>query len=124
MRRITGAIFAGLLLIPALTSPAMTSSAMADEAELAAILFGRNYNDGVTAICVWHCRFERLAGGPVMPTSHNSARMRVAQSEDYSVPDVRVAIDWLNIALHNVVWVQTAAYGGRILYYRKALFLS
>lgn len=118
MRRTTGAIFAGLLLIPALTSPAMTSPAMADEAELAAILFGRNYNDGVTAISVWHGHVERRAGGPVVPTSQTPARMRAAQAEVNADPALRAAIERRNIALHNVVWVQTAANGGRILYYR------
>ena len=109
MKRIIGAVFAGLLLAPAVTSPAL-----ADETELSAILFGHNYNDGVMAVSVWPGHAERRAGGP----DETPARMRMAQAEVAADPTLRAAIDRRNIALHNVVWVQTAANGGRILYYR------
>lgn len=109
MRWITGAVFAGLLLTPAVAPPAM-----ADEAELSAILFGRNYNDGVTAVPVWPAHAERRSGGP----DETPARMRMAQAEVAADPALQAAIERRNIALHNVVWVETAANGGRIVYYR------
>ena len=109
MKRIISAVFAGLLLAPAVTSPAL-----ADETELSAVLFGRNYNDGVMAVSVWPGHAERRAGGP----DETPARMRMAQAEVAADPTLRAAIERRNIALHNVVWVQTAANGGRILYYR------
>lgn len=40
------------------------------------------------------------------------------EAEVAADPTLRAAIERRNIALHNVVWVQTAANGGRILYYR------
>ncbi len=109
MKRIISAVFAGLLLAPAVTSPAL-----ADETELSAILFGRNYDDGVMAVSVWPGHAERRASGP----DETPARMRMAQAEVAADPTLRAAIERRNIALHNVVWVQTAANGGRILYYR------
>ncbi|WP_454748644.1 hypothetical protein [Ciceribacter selenitireducens] len=113
MRRITGALFATLSVLAAATSPAL-----ADDAEVAAILFGRNYNDGVTAISVWPEHAERGTGGAAVLTAQTPARLRAAQAEVAADPTLSAAIERRNIALHNVVWVETAANGGRILYYR------
>ncbi|MBW8302166.1 MAG: hypothetical protein K0M60_21450 [Hydrogenophaga sp.] len=113
MRRITGALFATLSLLTTVTSPAI-----ADDAELAAILFGRNYNDGVMAVSVWPGHANRGEGGAAVPTSQTPARLRAAQAEVAADPTLQAAIARRNIALHNVVWVETAANGGRILYYR------
>lgn len=113
MRRTTGAIFAALSLLTTVTSPAM-----ADDAQVAAILFGRNYNDGVTAVSVWRGHVDRRSGGPAVQASQTPARLRAAQAEVAADPSLQAAIERRNIALHNVVWVETAANGGRILYYR------
>ncbi|MBW8447195.1 MAG: hypothetical protein K0M49_16365 [Arenimonas sp.] len=109
MKRFIGAVFAGLMLAPAVVSPVL-----AGDTELSAILFGRNYNDGVMAVSVWPGHAERRAGGP----DETPSRMRAAQAEVAADPMLVAAIERRNIALHNVVWVQTAANGGRILYYR------
>ncbi|GEO83729.1 MULTISPECIES: hypothetical protein [Alphaproteobacteria] len=113
IRRFLNIAFAGLLLAPAMTVPAM-----AGEAELAAILFGRNYNDGVTAVSVSPGHAERGAGGPAGPAYQTPARMRAAQAQVSRDPVLQAAIARRKIALHNVIWVQTAANGGRIVYYR------
>lgn len=113
MRRITGALLATLSLLTVATSPAL-----AGDAQLAAILFGHNYNDGVTAVSVWPGHAERRSGGAAAPTAQTPARLRAAQAEVAADPTLLAAIERRNIALHNVVWVQTAANGGRILYYR------
>lgn len=113
MRRITGALLAALSLFTFATSPAI-----ADDAELATILFGRNYNDGVTAVSVGPGHDDRGGGGAGVPTSQTPARLRAAQAEVAADPTLQAAIERRHIALHNVVWVQTAANGGRILYYR------
>lgn len=113
MRRTTGAMFAALSLLTAVASPAM-----ADDAQVAAVLFGRNYNDGVTAVSVWRSHVDRRSGGPAVRTSQTPARLRVAQAEVAADPTLQAAIERRNIALHNVVWVETAANGARILYYR------
>lgn len=113
MGRITGAMFTSLSLLTVATSPAI-----ADDAQLAAILFGRNYNDGVTAVSVWPGHADRGGGGAAEPTSQTPARLRAAQAEVAADPTLQAAIERRHIALHNVVWVETAANGGRILYYR------
>lgn len=94
-----------------------SQSALA-ESEFATFLFGRNYNDGVMAIAV------PLGGQkndrPVSPFAIRPLpiTIRIAQAKVSQDAALVAAIERRNIALHNVLWVDTAANGGRIIYYR------
>ncbi|MBO3758690.1 hypothetical protein [Ciceribacter sp. L1K22] len=109
-------IFPALLAATAIAAVA-APAAHADDMQLSTILFGRNYNDGVMAV-------EITPGGaddrPSIPFARYPfpADMRAAQSAVSQDPELIAAIERRNIALHNVLWVQTAANGGRIIYYR------
>ncbi|MCL6705874.1 hypothetical protein M8R20_02565 [Pseudomonas sp. R2.Fl] len=95
-----------------------SQSALA-ESQIATILFGKNYNDGVTAIGVppggSHKNDLSLSPFAIQPLP---ATMRTAQAKVSQDADLVAAIERRNIALHNVLWVETAANGGRIIYYR------
>jgi hypothetical protein len=95
-----------------------SQSALADS-DLATFLFGRNYNDGVTAISVGPGGSNRnnrtvpsFAIRP-LPVTIRTAQAKVSQDAE-----LIGAIERRNIALHNVLWVDTALNGGRIIYYR------
>lgn len=113
MKRFSVAILGGLMI-----SSSLAASAFADHADVAAILFGRNYNDGVTAVSVWPGHREGGMGGPFSPEFQTPARLQAAQAEVERDASLQEALARRHIAPHNVIWVQTAANGGRIIYYR------
>ncbi|MCJ8517983.1 hypothetical protein ABID21_000486 [Pseudorhizobium tarimense] len=94
---------------------AIGSPIQADQSELSAILFGRNYNDGVMAveISLGHWEDERHPSYFSYP-----ARIRAAQAVVARDPLLLDALVRRGIEPHNVLWVETAANGGRIIYYR------
>ncbi|HEX2146604.1 MAG TPA: hypothetical protein VHG11_03015 [Pseudorhizobium sp.] len=100
----------------ALLMAATAVPAQAEQSELSVFLFGRDYNDGVMAVPVTENR-ER---GDDLRLSNYAfpARMRIAQGLVMGDPYLQHALARRNIAVHNVLWVQTAANGGRIIYYR------
>ncbi len=100
----------------ALLMAAAALPAQAEQSELSVFLFGRDYNDGVMAVSVTENR-ER---GDDLRLSNYAfpARMRIAQELVLADPSLQEALARRNIATHNVLWVQTAANGGRIIYYR------
>jgi hypothetical protein len=110
MRRAFIAVLAASLFGPAAAMPAM-----AGQSELSTFLFGRNYNDGVIAVSVRtaHWEDERDASHYVFPS-----RIRIAQAAVAGDPALLEALARRNIAPHNVLWVRTAANGGRVVYYR------
>lgn len=95
-----------------------SQSALADS-NFATFLFGRNYNDGVTAISVGPGSSDRngrtLSPFAIRPLP---VTIRTAQAKVSQDAALVAAIERRNIALHNVLWVDTAANGGRIIYYR------
>nr|CAD6603049.1 hypothetical protein RTCK_01271 [Rhizobium sp. TCK] len=87
----------------------------AGQSDISVFLFGRIYNDGVTAISVSEGRSEdeRHPSYFLIP-----ARMRIAQQIVMGDASLLDALARRDIAVHNVLWVQTAANGGKVIYYR------
>jgi hypothetical protein len=86
------------------------------------ILFGKRYDDKVTAVRVVQTggRGDRdgrddLPLQVVFPTGNS---LRMAQGEVAQDADLSAALKTRKIATRNVLWVQTAANGGKIVYYR------
>jgi hypothetical protein len=81
------------------------------------ILFGKQYNGNVTAIRVDPGGFERntYPQQAIHPTGNSLALAQAVVSED---PSLSAALQVRGIATHNVLWVQTAFNGGKIVYYR------
>ncbi len=81
------------------------------------ILFGKQYNGNVTAIRVDRGSFERhtYPQQAIYPTGNSLALAQAVVAEDQSLS---AALKVRGIAPHNVLWVQTAYNGGKIVYYR------
>ncbi|MFN3317416.1 hypothetical protein C0V73_14535 [Rhizobium sp. TH135] len=81
------------------------------------ILFGKQYNGNVTAIRVDRGSFERhtYPQQAIYPTGNS---MRLAQAMVTEDPSLSAALEVRGIAPHNVLWVQTAFNGGKVVYYR------
>lgn len=91
--------------------------ALAEQSVLSQILFGRIYNDGVTAIQVNSPRtYENDV--PISVIFATRSKVREAQARAARDPHLLQALSARGIALKNVIEVQTAANGGKILYYR------
>jgi hypothetical protein len=81
------------------------------------ILFGKQYNGNVTAIRVDRGSFERHTY-PLQAINPTGNSMRLAQAAVTEDPSLIAALKVRGIAPHNVLWVQTAFNGGKIVYYR------
>ncbi len=81
------------------------------------ILFGKQYNGNVTAIRVDRGGFDRhtYPQQAIYPTGNSLALAQAMVAED---PSLSAALEVRGIAPHNVLWVQTAFNGGKIVYYR------
>jgi len=81
------------------------------------ILFGKQYNGNVTAIRVDRGSFDRhtYPMQALYPTGNSRALAQAMVTED---PSLSAALEVRGIAPHNVLWVQTAFNGGKIVYYR------
>jgi len=106
-------LLAAVIGILVATAPA--GPTVAEQSELSAFLFGRNYNDGIMTIQISPGRIddERDPSLFLFPV-----RIRQAQQVVENDPALMDALARRGIALHNVLWVRTAANGGRIIYYR------
>lgn len=89
--------------------------AAAQQSELSVFLFGRVYNDGVRAVQVGAGHLERRSHAAIFEVP---ARIRIAQEEVLRSPVLQDALARREIKVHNVLWVQTAANGGKVIYYR------
>ncbi len=81
------------------------------------ILFGKQYNGNVTAIRVDLGGFDRHTY-PMQAIHPTGNSLRLAQSVVAEDPSLVAALQVRGIAQHNVLWVQTALNGGKIVYYR------
>jgi predicted nucleotidyltransferase len=88
----------------------------------AEVIFGKNYDDNVTAIRVVGSgvrgdRDDRddLPLQVVYPTGNSLRTAQGAVTED---ENLSAALKTRKIATRNVLWVQTALNGGKIVYYR------
>lgn len=108
---------AGAAVIGVITAFASQTPALAAQSRLSQIIFGKAYNDGVTAIQVTsQTRHDDDLPISVVYATPNT--MRSAQRTVGSSAHLRQAIADRGIALHNVVKVETALNGGHVLYYR------
>lgn len=112
MRRTTIAVLAGFL-----TATVGAAPVLADQSQLSIILFGKIYNDNVTTHRVGPSRHDE-EGTPLSVIHPSSARVTAAQAEASQDAGLREALDRRDIAIKNVIWVQTAANGGKVVYYR------
>ena len=81
------------------------------------IAFGKQYNDHVMAIRVDSGIRERDRV-PLQARYPTGNTLRLAQGEVSQDPGLVAALKIRGIATHNVLWVQTALNGGKIVYYR------
>jgi hypothetical protein len=90
---------------------------LAEQSRLSEVIFGKAYNDGVTAIRIthWSRRDQQLPLSVMYPMA---STIRAAQSKVRGDRHLLQAIADRGIALHNVVEVQTALNGGHVIYYR------
>ncbi len=81
------------------------------------ILFGKQYNGNVSAVRVDRGSWERHSYPmqAIYPTGNSLALAQAAVTDD---PSLSAALKVRGIAPHNVLWVQTAFNGGKIVYYR------
>ncbi len=113
MKMMNAAALAGLLAATIGAAPAL-----AEQSELSRILFGRSYNDNVTAVKVGPSWRDTDGTVPFFVMKPHPVRVRAAQAEVAADAGLRDALELREIAAKNVIWVQTAANGGKIVYYR------
>lgn len=82
------------------------------------ILFGKQYNGNVTAIRVDPGGGSARDQYPLQAIYPTGNSQRLAQGEVSDDPSLVAALKIRGIAQHNVLWVQTAMNGGKIVYYR------
>ncbi len=111
MKKTSIALFAGLALLTSGALPAFAGDG------LSSILFGRSYNDGVTAVQIVHRPSHAGDSLPQAVLYATPARIRQAQAMVARDPALLDALSRRNIGIHNVAWVQTAMNGGKIIYY-------
>lgn len=106
-----------LIALLAIGTIAAAAPAFAGEAKLAEIIFGKSYNDGVTAIRVTGAsQYDQPL--PLSVKHPMASTIRQAQSTVSGNPQLMRAISDRRIALHNVIEVVTALNGGHVIYYR------
>lgn len=112
MKKILAASLAGFAAIAAFGTPAM-----AEQTQASQIIFGKAYDDDVIAIQVAPIYGQ---GDGYQRTVHsaNSLIIRRAQAEAGRDPMLQHALALRGISLHNVLRVETAGNGGKVVYYR------
>jgi hypothetical protein len=113
MKRLSLAVLAIGMLVGA----SSVTPAVAAQSRLSEVIFGKAYNDGVTAIRITHFsrRDQQLPLSVMYPMASTIRAARAMVSNDRHLLQ---AIADRGIALHNVVEVQTALNGGHVIYYR------
>jgi hypothetical protein len=108
---------AGFAALPAFAAPHSATYVGIGAWTPQEILFGKQYNGNVTAIRVDRGSFDRhtYPMQALYPTGNSRALAQAMVTED---PSLSAALEVRGIAPHNVLWVQTAFNGGKIVYYR------
>jgi len=112
MNRILAASLAALASAAAFSAPAM-----AEQSQASQIIFGKAYADDVIAIQVAPI-YGQGDGYERTVNSANSLIIRKAQAEAGRDPMLQHALALRGISLHNVLRVETAGNGGKVVYYR------
>lgn len=113
MKRTTIAVLAGFL-----TATVGAAPVLADQSQLSTILFGKIYNDNVTTHQLGMSRHNDESGMPSFVLYPSKADVTEAQAEAAQDPHLREALAQRKIAIHNVIGIQTALNGGKVVYYR------
>lgn len=113
MRPTTIAVMAGVL-----TATCAAAPVLAEQSQLSTILFGKIYNDNVTTHQIKMSRHDDDGILPSAALYPSKAGVTQAQAEASQDPSLREALALRKIAIHNVIWIQTAASGGKVVYYR------
>jgi hypothetical protein len=94
-----------------------SGTALAEQSRASEIIFGKAYDDNVIAIQVAPMYGQ---GDGYQRTTRSAGVMtvRAAQAEARRDPQLQQALAIRGIALHNVLRVETAGNGGKVVYYR------
>jgi hypothetical protein len=110
-------------VLPALAAFGIVSGALsvapafAEQSVLSQVIFGKAYNDGVTAIRLTsQSQYDQPL--PLQLKHPMPSMIRKAQATVSGDPRLMQAIEARRIALKNVVEVVTALNGGHVIYYR------
>lgn len=108
---------AGFTALPAFAAPHSATYVGIGAWTPQEILFGKQYNGNVTAIRVDRGGVDRhtYPMQVIYPTGNS---MRLAQAAVAEDPSLLAALEVRGIAPSNVLWVETAFNGGKIVYYR------
>ncbi|WP_143050338.1 hypothetical protein [Agrobacterium vitis] len=104
------------LLIAASLAIGFTVPAMAGELTLPDILFGKRYNDGVSVERIYQHPPGHGNDLPLLVRYPSRQMIETSQAEVNGSPVLREAMKVRGILVKNVIWVQTAANGGKIVY--------
>lgn len=108
------------LVMPALAATllagAIAAPANAEQSLLSKILFGTTYNDHVTIVDAGHPINHWRRDLPLTAIYPSPALIKASQAEVNNSPALREALQKRNIRTFNVLWVQTAMNGGKIVY--------
>lgn len=81
------------------------------------VIFGKQYGGNVMAIKVDRGSFDRHSY-PLQARYPTGNSLAVAQGQVSDDPSLVAALEARGIAQHNVLWVQTAFNGGKVVYFR------
>lgn len=111
MRTLAMPVLAATLLAGTISAPAH-----AEQSLLSKILFGTTYHDNVTVVDAGHPINHWRRDLPLTAIYPSPALIKASQAEVNSSPTLREALQKRNIRTFNVLWVQTAMNGGKIVY--------
>lgn len=103
---LAAAFLAGTMVLPA----------NAAQSEISKILFGTIYNDNVSVVNVTNHMYGREKDLPLTAIYPSRDRVETAQAEVRSSPALQEAMQKRGIRINNILWVQTALNGGKIVY--------
>jgi len=111
MRGLATPVLAASLLAGIASVPAH-----AEQNLLSKIVFGTFYNDNVTVIDASHPGGHGSRDLPLNVIYPSSEMVKTSQAEVKNSPALRAALQKRNIRTFNVLWVQTAMNGGKVVY--------
>lgn len=117
MKRILPALLMVGALAGALASALPAAPALAGQSKVSEFIFGKAYNDSVTAIRITSLS-QREQSLPLSLRHPMPSGIREAQATVSADRHLMQAIADRGIALKNVIQVQRALNGGHVIYYR------
>lgn len=99
-----------------LLAATMALPANAEQSQLSKIVFGTIYHDNVSVVDIAHHMYGREKDLPGVVYFPSRSRVEKSQAEVTNSPELREALHKRGILTKNVLWVETAANGGKIVY--------